>query len=128
MPDITRGAPEAGTYRYVMARWDWPPKQTYLVANYGETRKSRVVKWPEDWPLPEGHGNPNTPTRKRPDVVMAFVNDRYLRDRCMRMGWHDITDDWFKLLGHPGGGPMPGVDMDDTPGEDVAEVPAAGRK
>lgn len=120
MPDIHRGPPEPGTYRYVVARWDWPPKQTYSVANYGETRTTRIVEWPEEWPLPNGRGNPNTPTRAKPDVVMAFVQDRHLRDRCVRFnGWTDITEAWFKLLGHPDNGPIPGVEVIDDIGETI---------
>jgi len=124
MPDIVRGAPDAGTYNYVVARWNWSPTQTYSVANYGETRKTRVVPWPEDWPLPDGKGNPNTPTRAKPDTVMAFLNDRYLRDRCQRLGWHDITEQWFARLGHPDHGPMPPLPvLDSIPGE-VLPVPS----
>lgn len=123
MPDIVRGAPEPGTYRYVVARWDWPPTQTYSVAIYGETRTTRVVDWPESWDLPNGRGNPNTPTRERPAVVMAFVNDRHLRDRCVKFtGWTDITERWFRLLGHPDDGPTPGVEVMAGLGDVVAEI------
>lgn len=120
MPDIVTGVPEAGTYRYVVARWDWPPNQTYSVANYGETKTSRIVDWPAKWDLPRGMGNPNTPTRENPAVVMAFVVDRHLKDRCIRFnGWTDITEKWFELLGHPDNGPTPGVDVLDGLGETI---------
>jgi len=119
MPDIIKGPPEPGSYRYVVARPHWPPTQTYLVANYGETRRSRIVDWPEEIPIPPARGNPNFPTRDKPATVMAFVQDRHLRDRCVRFnGWIDITEAWFSALGHPDSGPTPGVDvLDSEPGE-----------
>lgn len=123
MPDIVRGAPEPGTYRYVVCRWDWPSTQTYSVANYGETRTTRIVDWPESWELPDGRGNPNTPTRDRPGVPMAFIQDRHLRDRCLRFGWHDISDRWFHLLNHPDDGPTPGVAVGNgLPGPVIATI------
>lgn len=106
------GPPDPGTYRYVLARWDWPVGHTYTVANYGETRTTRAVRWPRLWDLPDGRGNPNAPKKPGDLVTMVFVQDRYLRDRCMRLGWHDITDRWFHLLEHPGGGPTPGVPIE----------------
>lgn len=111
MSRVVIGPPDPGTYRYVVARWDWPPRQTYTVANYGETRTTRAVPWPRAWELPDGQGNPNTPKQPGDLVTMAFIQDRYLRDRCMRLGWHDITDQWFHLLAHPGGGPTPGLQI-----------------
>ena len=124
MPDIKVGAPEPGSYRYVVARFDWPKNQTYLVANYGETRRSRIVEWPKEWDLPRNMGNPNNPTSKDRRVIMAFVNDRHLRDRATRFhGWLDITEDWFGLLNHPDSGPTPGVPfLEEPPGEVVEEV------
>lgn len=110
MPDIISGPPEPGTYRYVLVRFDWPRSQTYLVANYGETKRTRVIEWPEEWDLPRNTGNPNNPTRERPQVVAAFVTDRHLRDRAVRFqGWQDISAQWFERLGHPDAGPTPGV-------------------
>lgn len=124
MPDIVRGAPEPGTYRYVVAKPHWPPTQTYSVAIYGETKTTRVVDWPEEIEIPPGRGNPNFPTREKPATVMAFVNDRHLRDRCVRFGgWIDLTEEWFAALGHPDAGPTPGVEVTDTiPGEIVADL------
>lgn len=115
--------PEPGTYRYVVARYDWPPNLTYSVANYGETRETRIIDWPEEWELPKGRSNPNSPTRKKPAVVMAFVNDRHLKDRCVRFnGWYDISEQWFALLGHPLSGPTPGVEVVGGIGEVVVEL------
>lgn len=124
MPDIIEGPPEAGTYRYVLARWDWPLNQTYRVANYSETKGTRVVKWPRGWALPDGRGNPNAPTQEDRRVVMAFVQDRHLRDRLVRFqGWTEITKRWFRHLNHPDDGPTPGLEIDDEiPGETIARV------
>jgi len=124
MPDITVGAPEPGTYRYVVARYDWPRNQTYLIANYGESRKTRIVDWPKEWELPRNMGNPNHPTKNDRRVIMAFVQDRHLKDRVVRFhGWHDITEDWFKSLNHPDSGPTPGVPfLEALPGEVVASI------
>lgn len=117
MPDIITGPPEAGTYRYVMFRCDTPRNHTIPIANYGNHHKSRVVDWPEGWDLPNGRGNPNAPTEEDRRVTMVFLNDRHLRDRCRRLGWHDCTDRWFEHLGHPGNGPMPDVPLIETPSE-----------
>lgn len=123
MPNIITGPPEPGTYRYVVARWDWPRTQTYQVANYGETKKSRIVEWPRGWDLPNGRGNPNSPTPQDRRVVMAFVNDRHLRDRlCNFLGWHDITREWFASLEHPDAGPTPGVEVSEGIGEVVVQI------
>ncbi len=106
MPDIIRDAPVPGSFRYVLVRWDWSPTQTYLVANYGESKKSRVIDWPESWRLPRGR-TPNTPTREKPATNFAFVVDRHLRDRAIRLGWQDVTERWYKLLGYQNGRPDP---------------------
>jgi len=120
MPDIRRKVPSIKSYRYVLARWDWPRTQTYLAANYGETKKSVVVPWPEDWDLPRKNGV-NAPSEENRDVNMVFVVDRHLRDRCIALGWHDITARWFERLGMPDG-PNPVEVLDGLAVDEVATV------
>lgn len=107
MPNVERTVPPVGSYRFVLARWDLPRGASVQVANYSETRRSKLVPWPEEWDLPRSHrAQINCPTKEARDVHMVFVNDRHLRERAIRLGWNDITNKWFQRMGFTAKNPI----------------------
>lgn len=122
MPDITRGAPDIGTYRFVLTRTDWAPVHTYREHMYGEIAASRVMEWPETWPVPGGPHGAKAAGRgfpeKNNEAVFMFVNGPNCRTRLTKMGWIDITRDWMSSL-DGSKGPTSVQVIDDT---DLGEV------
>lgn len=101
---VQMGAPEEGTYRFVLTRFDWNPRQEYLEQNYGEVRRTRCVQWPSGLPLPKRRPDmdrwrPAGPEDNPPGgefVCMLFCNDPHFRTRMLKMGYLEITDAWIR--------------------------------
>ena len=118
MPDVAFGAADFGTYKFALVRRDWNPRQTYVEAVYGETRKSRCVDWPEGLPLPH-YPNGRFPMKGKREVCMIFVTDRHLASRLRKLGWVDVTKQWLEHF-HREGIAIPTVEATGL-GEPVAE-------
>lgn len=70
------GAPEAGTYKFVLRRRDgFAPEIPEQVTGYTESPVSRDVTHPDG-------------LRRR----TVYLNDQALRDRLLRLGWEDVTE------------------------------------
>ena len=103
---------------------------------HGRGRRQNTRKGVKQWPLPNGKDNPNAPTKADRRVVMGFLQDRHLLTRCLHLGWHDITAEWFAMLNGPKvdvaelGGPQPRVPEAATPTAEqtVAEITPAARR
>lgn len=70
--------PEAGTYAFVLRRYDRSSAIPMRVQNYTEVAQSRDI----------ASGGERAPT--------LFVRTRALRDRMVKLGWLDETRAWLK--------------------------------